>query len=417
MSAAREAGSGGRPAPDEGAAPGVPGGPPPHAPAGLASYAGGREGPAAAGAIAGLAECGRPADAEALAVLLAHPQHRVRAAAARGLRVRDAVPVDRVVPLLRDPHGVVIREATAALRTRMAQLPAGLAESLLADTSRVAVRRAGLRLLDGRDPVRHLALLLRVAADPDPLLGRRAADAAVRVIHQLRSPAQGLRHGPYAMPGPTPEQAAELLVLAEAAAERLHHGQRQILHELLAPMAPLTELLRVRHGVPHDVRSPLLLVEATFRAQDAEGVVARIREVLLTVLPYAAGPPAEWPADDAWPGLLPDWFTARCAPEAPAAPAAKGTAAQWLARWRGLSREERTAEAATDAAADWRLLDWVGLFDPDDGADSRGWRWWDAEVGHGQGRVRFTTDGHPYGGGAALQWLIEAAGGHDVVLP
>ena len=72
----------------------------------------------------------------------------------------------------------------------------------------------------------------------------------------------------------------------------------------------------------------------------------------------------------------------------------------------------------TDAAADWRTLDWINLFDPDGAADSRSWRWWNGEVkGHDTGWVRFATDGHPYGGRAALQRLIEAAGGYDIELP
>lgn len=371
-------------------------------------------GTAAAGSVAGLAECGRREDASRLEVLLAHPQHRVRAAALRALRTLDAVPVGAAVPLLHDRYGSVVREAAAALATRTGRLPAGLAESLFADTSRTAVRRAGLRLLDDRDPVRRLTVLLRAAAGPDEGVGRSAADAAARVIQQARPLTWDWRGGPYVPLDPSPEQAAELLSLAEGAAARLHRGSRRILHEILAPMAPSTELLRLRHGVPQGARSPLFLVEATFRAQDAAGTVARVREVLLTVLPYAAGPSAEWPADDAWPGLLPDWFTARCAPEGPVD---EGGAARWLARWRGLGHGERAAEARAHAAAPWQLLDWTGAFAPDGGAGERGWRWWDAHARAQEARVRFTVDGHPYGGGGALRHLIEAAGGHDVDLP
>src|SRR5882757_4986201 len=88
------------------------------------------------GAIAGLAESGRAEDADLLAPLLGHPQPLIRAAAARGLRAMDAVPVEDMIPLLRDPSAKVIREATTALRTRIGQLPAGLAVSLLADRDR-----------------------------------------------------------------------------------------------------------------------------------------------------------------------------------------------------------------------------------------------------------------------------------------
>ena len=72
----------------------------------------------------------------------------------------------------------------------------------------------------------------------------------------------------------------------------------------------------------------------------------------------------------------------------------------------------------TDAVADWSVLGWINLFDPDGAAGSRSWRWWNGGVrGRGTGWVRFATDGHPYGGRPALFWLIKAAGGYDIKLP
>ncbi|NUS18020.1 MAG: hypothetical protein HOY69_42585, partial [Streptomyces sp.] len=313
-------------------------------------------------------------------------------------------------------------------RTRMRQLPAGLAESLLADTSRAAVRRAGLLLLDEPDPVRRLPIVLRAAADPDPRLARRAVDAVLRTVREFQpQPGKSLLAEPVPLDVP-PGRAHELLELAEAAAPRLPLRPRQALHELLAPTAPFTELLRVRHGLGYGTRSPLFVVEATFGARDPRETAARMREVMLAVLPYAAGPAAGWPADDAWPAILPDWFVARCTPEHPAPedPAAEGPVVEgrepgWLDRWRGPRWRERGAGtgagSAVDATAGWRLLDWVGLFDPEGGAGVRSWRWWDVECGSRTGRLRITVDGHPYGGGAALRWLVEAAGGHDVELP
>ena len=156
-------------------------------------------------------------------------------------------------------------------------------------------------------------------------------------------------------------------------------------------------------------------MEATFTAEDPHETVALIREVLLAVLPYAAGPADEWPADEQWTDILPTWFVQRCAPETPVR---QGTAADWIAWWHGLARQQRETERRTNAVADWRLLDWINLFDPDGRADSRSWRWWNAGVrGHAVGWVRFATDGHPYGGRGALRWLIEAAGGYDIELP
>jgi hypothetical protein len=368
------------------------------------------------GVIAGLAESGRTEDAHLLAPLLGHPQPLIRAAAARGLRVMDAVPVDNMVPLVRDPSAKVIREATAALRTRIDQLPAGLAESLLADRDRAAVRRAGYRLLNEPDPLRRLRTALRLATDPDPRLARKAADMAAALIRGFHtSPWRTRTHRVVPAFDPTPGERRELLALAEAAAPLLHHRPRQLLLELLDTAAPSAELLRVRYGPHPDTVNPLREVEATFTAQDPGETIALIREVLLAILPFAAGPADEWPADNRWSDVLPAWFVQRCAPEAPVHEGALGA---WTTWWRGLTRQQRETEMKTDAVADWRLLDWINLFDPRGMADSRSWRWWDGGVsGRGTGWIRFGTDGHPYGGRGALLWLIEAAGGYDIDLP
>lgn len=372
----------------------------------------------APGAIAGLAETGRAEDAALLTPLLGHRRTAVRAAAVRGLRTLDAVPVEATVPLLRDPSAKVIREATAALRTRLGRLPAGLPASLLADRDRAAVRRAGYRLLDEPDAPRMLRTCLGIAADPDPRLAQWAADAAAVLIRGLHaSPRRAGTSGAAPAFDPAPDERRELLALAEAAAARVPHRARQLLHERIAPTAPATELLRVRYGPHPDTRNPLMALEATFTAKDPRETVALMREVLRAVLPYAAGPAAGWPADDQWAQILPAWFVRRCAPEAPVrrSPTA---AAGWHAWWNGLTLRQREREIRTDADADWRLLDWINLFDPDGMAGSRTWRWWNSGVGgHRTGWVRFGTDGHPYGGRAALRWLIEAAGGYDIDLP
>ncbi|WP_051970910.1 hypothetical protein [Kitasatospora azatica] len=142
--------------------------------------------------------------------------------------------------------------------------------------------------------------------------------------------------------------------------------------------------------------------------------------MLLAILPFAAGAAADWPADDRWPDLLPDWFVQRCAPEAPdgpEAPAGLRTPGDWFSWWRGLTQRQREFEIRVDAVADWRLLDWINLFDPNGMADRRSWRLWDSGVsGRGVGWISVGVDGHPYGGGGALRWLIEAAGGYDIEL-
>jgi len=63
--------------------------------------------------------------------------------------------------------------------------------------------------------------------------------------------------------------------------------------------------------------NPLLRWKATLHPQDPGETVALIREVLLAVLPFAAAPADEWPADNRWPDVLPAWFVQRCTPEAP----------------------------------------------------------------------------------------------------
>jgi hypothetical protein len=139
-----------------------------------------------------------------------------------------------------------------------------------------------------------------------------------------------------------------------------------------------------------------------------------IREVLLAVLPFAAGPADAWPADDRWPDILPARFVRRCAPETPV----HQDAGAWTAWWRGLTGQRRdTGIKTADAAAELQLTDWLTYFSPCAAADSRNWRWWKGgSRGRSTGWIRFSIDEHPYRGRRALLWLIEAAGGHDIDL-
>ncbi|KAK1183617.1 hypothetical protein B7755_039130 [Streptomyces sp. NBS 14/10] len=356
------------------------------------------------GAVDGLAEIGSAADAPLFLPLLDHPQAPIRAHALHALRTFGAVPVDRVIPLLRDPSAKVIRQAVTALRPHTAKLPPGLAAALLTD-SRAAVRRAGYRLLSEPDPVSRLRTLLPLAADPDPRLSARvAADitALARGVPSLDT---------------TDEQRTDLLALTDAAGTALPHRTRQLLYEGLDPTSWTAELLRARHGPHSDTVNPLLELRATYTSQDPWATAELIRDVLRTVLEHAAAPAGEWPAEDEWPTLLPEWFVQRCAPEPPPPPE-RTDPATWLARWRGLTQRQRQAEAISAATADWRLADWLALFEPEGLADSRSWRFWDVgTTTTTSGWVRVGVDGHPYGGRGALLWLIEAAGGYDIDLP
>ncbi|MGO4421562.1 hypothetical protein AB4Z54_23375, partial [Streptomyces sp. MCAF7] len=296
--------------------------------------------------------------------------------------------------------------AVTTLRPHTTKLPPGLAAALLADP-RAAVRRAGHRLLSEPDPVARLRTLLPLAADPDPRL-------SARVVADITVLARGVPSL-----DTTDEQRADLLALTDAAGAALPHRTRQLLYEGLDPTSWTAELLRARHGPHPNTVNPLLDLEATYTSQDPRATAELIRDVLRTVLEHAAAPAGEWPTEDEWPALLPEWFVQRCAPEPPPPPSPERTdPATWLARWRGLTQRQRQTEAISAATADWRLADWLALFDPEGLADSRSWRFWGVgATTTTTGWVRVGVDGHPYGGRGALLWLIEAAGGYDIDLP
>ncbi len=128
------------------------------------------------GAVAGLSEAGSGRDADLLIPLLEHSGAKLRAAAVRAIVALSAVPVDRVVPLLRDPAAAVVREASLALRPIFRLLPAGLAGELMAD-ARPEVRLAGYRLLGGQDiEIRYAAAQVLAGDDDERLAQRGRAD-------------------------------------------------------------------------------------------------------------------------------------------------------------------------------------------------------------------------------------------------
>ena len=159
-------------------------------------------------AVAGLGEVGGYADEALLAPLLDDADPRIRAAAVHALAALDCVPVARVVPLLRDPAAGVVREAAEALRPYRRLVPGDLPWELLADP-RPELRRAGYRLLNGRDRGTRLRAALRLAADADPALARRGlADAYQLTVMTY------WHTGP--QPEPLPADRAGLVDLAAA---------------------------------------------------------------------------------------------------------------------------------------------------------------------------------------------------------
>ncbi|MFE1548359.1 hypothetical protein [Streptomyces sp. NPDC058718] len=91
-------------------------------------------------AAAGLGECGdRATDAPALWALIAHERPRVRAGAVAGLRLLDAVRLERLAPLLDDSSPRVVREAAKALAPWADHFPAGALSQVPGDAPAGAV--------------------------------------------------------------------------------------------------------------------------------------------------------------------------------------------------------------------------------------------------------------------------------------
>lgn len=131
-------------------------------------------------AVAGLAECGRRADAALLRPLLGHPVAGVRAQAVGGLRLLESVSVETVLPLLDDPSSAVVREATRALLPYTRRLPADLLTERLSPQRPAHVRRAAFRLLRAQGGLVQLRAAVAVLTDADARL-RRNAESAVQL--------------------------------------------------------------------------------------------------------------------------------------------------------------------------------------------------------------------------------------------
>jgi hypothetical protein len=162
------------------------------------------------------------------------------------------------------------------------------------------------------------------------------------------------------------------------------------------------ERRRVVDGPLPDEEPDGTLVAVDAVCDDATQVLARCREVLTVVLDHSDG---EWPTDEEWLALLPDWFVAASAPEL-----TPDEAERYRARWEAMSYQERLADAASQKP--WSVSDWIFWFDPDD----RHWFWWDAEVrSTTELRVWIQVDTWPAPVGS-LEWLLRAAGAREVIV-
>ena len=152
------------------------------------------------GSVAGLTETGSDRDTPLLVELLDHPAAPIRTAAVRGLGRLGAVPVEVVLPLLRDPAPAVVREAAALLSAFERRIPPELPWNLLAD-ARPEVRRAGYRLLSGRDLATRFQAALQLAGDADPHNAARGEQDALRLAKRPDAALRG-----YETPGPAIEK-------------------------------------------------------------------------------------------------------------------------------------------------------------------------------------------------------------------
>jgi hypothetical protein len=167
--------------------------------------------------------------------LLGNASGLIRAQAVRALRLVDAVDVDEMIPLLRDPSPAVVREVSTALRPFTRRVPAAVAWQLLAD-ARVELRRAGYRLLSGRATAIHLRAALLLAVDPDPGLARRGRADITRIARDAARP-PGRRAAPSALLV-TDVELTELTALAEQAADALGDDAVELLRTWLADTTP-----------------------------------------------------------------------------------------------------------------------------------------------------------------------------------
>ncbi|MEZ0071011.1 HEAT repeat domain-containing protein [Planotetraspora sp. GP83] len=127
--------------------------------------------------LAGLGDCGIPADAGLALPYLADPRPRIRAEAVHAL-CRIGASFD-FATLLDDPAPVVVRRAVKALRRTGTVVPADRLWRLLGGERPRHVRLAAHRLLIGHDPWTRLKADLAFITDPDEeVRGRARADIA-----------------------------------------------------------------------------------------------------------------------------------------------------------------------------------------------------------------------------------------------
>ena len=111
---------------------------------------------------------------------------------------------------------------------------------------------------------------------------------------------------------------------------------------------------------------------------------------------------SEWPSDEQWKSLLPEWFLSACA-----APKTKEESDKFMAHWRSLPPAQKLQAEREEV---WSLEAWLHWVNP----PNRVWTWWDARVIDLNTiivAVEVTDWPFPWG---ALRWLFRAAGSRQL---
>lgn len=162
------------------------------------------------------------------------------------------------------------------------------------------------------------------------------------------------------------------------------------------------ELERIAHGPPPKAKpGGIGTVRFTVRCPlGSDDVLTKAKSVLRCVDKAAL---ENWPSEEEWAEILPDWFVAACAPEM-----SRAQAEEWLASWKRLSKDE---QARVELEKDWSLADWLYWMEP----ANREWFWWDTKSADDVDHilVAIEVDGWPFPWGA-LRWLFKACGASAV---
>lgn len=170
-------------------------------------------------------------------------------------------------------------------------------------------------------------------------------------------------------------------------------------------MKPTEELRHLINGVNPDDRvdgAGIILLEVHCDG-NAEQVLQRCRQAFELVLHYTQ---ENWPSEDTWYKLLPEWFISVCAPEK-----TQEEEEKYLAEWRKLSREEQILEEESS----WSVMEWVSWFEPTDSShNQRDWFWWDAFIKSPNSLfVAIEVVDIPFPSGS-LYWLLKSSGAVSV---